>query len=302
MQLSIIVPCYNEEETLNEFYNMVTNFLTNEKMKYELIMVDDGSTDDTLIKLRELNEKDKNVKVISFTRNFGKESAMLAGLEVATGEYVAIMDADMQHTIETMFMMYNKLLDNKDYDVVCAYKENREDESSLKRTLTSLFYKLNNKLSYVKLLPGASDFRVFRECVKDAIISLPEKNRFLKGIFSWLGFNTIYVPYTPEKRIYGTSSWSLFKLIKYSIGGIISFSTKPLKYVFISSVLLFIIGLLNFLLLGNLSYRTIILFLGILMLNIGIISLYLIRIYTNSLKRPSYVIKTKLGFNVKTTK
>lgn len=296
MQLSIIVPCYNEAETLNEFYNMVTNFLTNEKMKYELIMIDDGSTDDTFAKLKELSEKDKNVKVISFTRNFGKESAMLAGLREAKGECIAIMDADMQHTIDVMFMMYNKLLDNKDYDIVCAYREKREDEPSLKRTLTSLFYKLNNKISYVKLLPGASDFRVFRSCVKDAIISLPEKNRFLKGIFSWLGFNTIYVPYTPEKRMHGASTWSVFKLIKYSIGGIISFSTKPLKYVFASSLLVFMIGLLNFLLLGNLSYRTIILFLGILILNIGIISLYITRIYVSSLNRPSYIIKTKLGF------
>lgn len=296
MQLSIIVPCYNEAETLNEFYNMVTNFLTNEKMKYELIMIDDGSTDDTFAKLKELSEKDKNVKVISFARNFGKESAMLAGLREAKGECIAIMDADMQHTIDVMFMMYNKLLDNKDYDIVCAYREKRDDEPSLKRTLTSLFYKLNNKISYVKLLPGASDFRVFRSCVKDAIISLPEKNRFLKGIFSWLGFNTIYVPYTPEKRMHGTSTWSAFKLIKYSIGGIISFSTKPLKYVFASSLLVFMIGLLNFLLLGNLSYRTIILFLGILILNIGIISLYITRIYVSSLNRPSYIIKAKLGF------
>lgn len=302
MQLSIVVPCYNEAPTLEEFYDMTTNFLVDEKMKYELIMVDDGSTDDTFIKLKQLSEKDKNVKVISFSRNFGKESAMLAGLKEASGEYIAIMDADMQHTIETTFMLYNKLLDNKEYDVVCAYRQNRSDESTIKRTLTSLFYKINNQISYVRLLPGASDFRVFKACVKDAIISLPEKNRFLKGIFSWIGFNTIYVPYTPKQRTTGTSSWSPFKLIKYSINGMISFSTKPLKFVSLSSLVVFIIGLLNFLLLGNLSERTILLFLGILMFNLSIISLYLIRIYTNSLNRPAYIIKTKLGLNKKTTK
>lgn len=302
MQLSIIVPCYNEGANIEDFYNMTTNFLVEEKMKYELIMVDDGSSDNTMVKLKELSCKDRNVKVIGFSRNFGKEAAMLAGLKEASGEYVAIMDADMQHTVEDMFMLYNKLLDNKDYDVVCAYRQDRNDETSIKRTFTSIFYKLNNTVSYVKLLPGASDFRVFRASVKDAIISLPENNRFLKGIFSWIGFNTIYVPYTPKQRLNGTTNWSPFKLIKYSINGIISFSTKPLKFVSISFVLLFGIALLNFLLMGKLSDRTILLYLGILMLNLAIICLYLIKMYTKSLNRPIYIIKTRLGFDKKTTK
>ena len=158
--------------------------------------------------------------------------------------------------------MYKKLINDDSFDCCCAYKSNREDEGSLKRTLTSLFYKINNKISDVKLLPGASDFRVFKKSVCDAITSLDEKTRFLKGMFSWVGFNTIYVPYMPEKRMYGTSKWSLFKLLKYSLGGIISFSTKPIKSVFIIGVLALIVGLLNFILMGNLANRTIILFIS----------------------------------------
>lgn len=299
MKLSIVVPCYNEIASVEEFHKQVTETLKNEKITYEIIFVDDGSLDDTFIKIEDINKKDKNVKGIKFSRNFGKESAMLAGLTYSTGEYVAIMDADLQHTPKMLVEMYKKLVNDDTYDVVCAYKANRNDESSFKRTLTSIFYKVNNKISDVKLLPGASDFRVFKSCVKDAIISLPEKTRFLKGIFSWVGFNTIYVPYVPEKRLYGTSKWSLFKLVKYSLGGIVSFSTKPIKFISILGLLVFIVGLVNFLLMGNLANRTIILFISFIMLSLGIISLYVSRIYSNILDRPCYIIKEKIGIDKK---
>lgn len=265
-------------------------------------MVDDGSCDDTYQKLLDLNKMDKNVKIISFSRNFGKEQAMYAGLNYASGNYVAIMDADLQHTPKTLIEMYNKLVENKDYDVVCAYKAHRADEGSIKRTLTSLFYKINNKISDVKLLPGASDFRVFTKDVCNAILSFKEKTRFSKGIFSWIGFNTIYVPYTPERRMHGTSKWSIFKLVKYSLGGIISFSTLPIKTVFVVGILIFLIGLINFVLMGNLSHRTIILFIGFVMLCIGVIALYISRIYSNLLDRPTYIIKNKIGFTFKNEK
>lgn len=297
MQLSVIVPMFNEASTLDEFCKSVTESLKKEKITYELIMVDDGSSDDTMEKLKSITMENKNIKVISFSRNFGKESAMLAGLEHASGKYVAIMDADLQHTPEVLISMYNKLIQNPEYDVVSSYKESRNTEASFKRTLTSIFYRINNMLSDVKLLPGASDFRVFKSCVKDAIISMPEKTRFLKGIFSWVGFNTIYVPYTPEKRMYGSSKWSIFKLIKYSLGGIISFSTKPVKSVFVVGFLSFIICLTNFILMGNLSHRTIILLIGTLLLCVGIIALYISRIYSNILNRPCYIIKQKIGLN-----
>ena len=202
-------------------------------------MVDDGSTDSTFEKIVSLAKDKKDVKAISFSRNFGKEAAMLAGLEHSSGEYVAIMDADLQHSPNTLLEMYQKLIDNPSYDVVAAYRENRGNENPLKKTLTAIFYRLSNVVSDVKLLPGASDFRVFKAEVKDAIISLPEKTRFLKGIFSWIGFNTIYVPYTPEKRVHGSSKWSILKLVKYSLGGIVSFSTKPVKSIFIIGVLTF---------------------------------------------------------------
>ncbi len=299
MKLSVIVPCYNEGESLNEFYDAVSKRLELEKITHEFIMVDDGSSDNTMDVLRNLSSKDKCVKVISFSRNFGKEAAMYAGLKACSGEYVSIMDADLQHTPDTLIMMYNKLIQNKDYDIVASYKENREDESSIKRTLTSLFYRFNNMISNVKLLPGASDFRVFKSCVRDAIISLPEEERFLKGMFSWVGFNTIYVPYTPSKRLHGNSKWSLIKLIKYSLSGIISFSTKPNKFIFILGVVTFLIGFLNFILFGSLANKTIILFLSFIMLSIGILSLYISRIYKRVLNRPCYIVKEKIGFNRK---
>jgi len=299
MKLSIVVPCYNESSGIEEFHKQVTNVLKKEKITYEIIFIDDGSLDDTLKKIENVSNLDKNVKSVSFSRNFGKESAMLAGLEYASGEYVAIMDSDLQHSPDMLLEMYKKLINNSEYDVVCAYKSNRKDEKAIKRTLTSLFYRFNNIISDVKLLPGASDFRVFKSCVKDAIISLPEKTRFLKGIFSWVGFNTIYVPYMPEKRVYGTSKWSLIKLLKYSLGGIVSFSTKPIKSIFVLGLLVFIVGLVNFILMGNLSHRTIILIISFIMLSLGIIALYISRIYSNMLGRPNYIIKTKIGLDNK---
>ena len=297
MELSIVVPCYNESKSVNEFYDSISSLLSLNKISYELIMVDDGSSDDTLERLKELNGKDKNVKVISFSRNFGKEAAMLAGLENSSGKYISIMDAYMQHNPSTLIEMYKKLLDNKNYDVVCAYRENRKDEGTIKRTLTALFYKVINNVSEIKLLPGAGDFRVFKRSVRDAIVSMKEKTRFLKGMFSFVGFNTIYVPYTPEKRKYGTSKWSLIKLTKYSLDGIISFSTMPLTFIFIVGIIVFLIGLINFLLMGNLSFRTIILFISFIMLSVGIIALYVCKMYKNSLARPCYIIREKIGFS-----
>ncbi len=302
MEISVVVPCYNEAPTILEFHKLLTESLKKENLTYELIMVDDGSEDDTMEKLRSITKKDKSVKVISFSRNFGKEAAMLAGLKHCNGKYVAIMDADLQHTPEVLLKMYDKLIKNPEYDVVASYKESRYDEKTIKRTLISLFYRINNFVSDVKLLPGASDFRIFKSAVKDAIVSLPEKTRFLKGIFAWVGFNTIYMPYTPSKREYGASKWSIFKLIKYSLGGIISFSTKPIKGVFVIGLLCFMICLINFILMGYLSSRTIILLIGIVLLCLGVISLYISRIYSNLLGRPCYIIREKIGFEQKKVK
>lgn len=295
MNLSIIVPCYNECESIDEFYAEMINSLKEEKITYELIFIDDGSSDDTLIKLKEISKKNKNVKIISFSKNFGKEAAMLAGLENSSGKYISIIDADMQQLPKTLLEMYKKLIDNTEYDVVAAYREKRGNDGSLKTLLTPIFYRIMNKTSEVSLLPGASDFRVFKSCVKDAIISLPERSRFLKGMFSWVGFNTIYVPYEPDNRKYGESKWSLLNLIKYAIGGIVSFSIFPLAVVFIIGLFMFLIAFLN-LLFNDLGIKTVIFFISLNGLMIGIISLYLIRMYKNSLSRPIYIIKEKIGF------
>lgn len=299
MEISVIVPCYNEEASIKEFCNMMKDGFEKRKIKYELIFIDDGSTDDTFKLLKEEEKGNKSIKLISFSKNFGKEAAMYAGLSYASGKYISIMDADMQHTFDMLISMFDKLKEDEAYDIVCSYKSSRVDEKPLKRVLTSTFYKLNNKVSDVKLLPGASDFRIFKSCVKDAILSITEKDRFLKGIFSWIGYNTIYVPYTPEKRLHGNSKWSLLKLIQYSLNGFISFNDLPLRFFFFSGIIIFIISLLNFILIGKLGVRTLILLISYLILMIGVISLYLSKIYNNSLNRPIYIIKEKVGFDKK---
>ncbi len=299
MDLSIIVPCYNEVACIDALYEDLKNTLKNKKISYEIIIIDDGSTDDTSKKIKEIIKTDKNIKLISFSRNFGKEAAMHAGLAFATGQNFAIIDADLQQQPSVMLQMYNKLIDNPDYDVVAAYREKRNGEPALKVTLTSLFYKIINRISQVKILPGSSDFRVFRKSVRDAMLMIKETNRFSKGIFSWLGFNTIYIPYTPDKRFYGSSRWSFISLTKYALGGIISFSNWPIKGLFIVGIVVFLIGLINFILMGNLGFKTIILFISIAILMLGIIALYVSRIHDNVLKRPLYIIKETAGFEVK---
>lgn len=298
MDLSIIVPCYNEEACIDAFYEELKNTLKGKKISYEVIIVDDGSTDDTSKKVKEIIKNDKKIKLISFSRNFGKESAMHAGLSLATGQNFAIIDADLQQQPSVMLQMYDKLIDNPEYDVIAAYRESRNGEPALKVTLTSIFYKVINRISEIKVLPGSSDFRVFRKSVRDAMLMIKETNRFSKGIFSWIGFNTIYMPYTPDKRFAGVSRWSLISLIKYALGGIISFSNWPIKSLFLVGIVVFLIGLINFILMGNLGARTIILFISIAILMLGIISLYVSRIHDNVLKRPLYIIKETNGFEV----
>lgn len=294
MKLSILVPCFNEEAVIEEFYKELLKTKELEKIKYEVIFIDDGSKDDTYKILEKISKKDKNVKVISFSRNFGKEAAMLAGMELSSGEVITIIDADLQQLPSTMIKMYEKLIDNKEVDVVASYRERANINDKFKNSLIGLFYKVNNRLSDVNILPGASDFRVFRRNVLEAIVSMKEQNRFLKGMFSWVGFNTIYVPYKSEERTYGTSKWSLRKLVGYGLGGILSFSIKPLVYISIISMIMFLI--IIFKSIFNIALCIKLLF-ALLILFIGTISLYISRIYTNSLNRPIYIIKRTIGFN-----
>ena len=228
MKLSIIIPCKNEEGNIIKLHEKISKTL--KKIKYETIYIDDGSTDKTLEKLKELYKKDsKKVRVISFSRNFMKEAAMLAGLKHATGEYTCIIDADLQQNPKYLLQMYNYLEKNEDCDIIGMYMSNRIDESKLIKICKNAFYKVMNRLSDVHLEDAASDFRMFRTNVKEAIISLGERNRFTKGIFAWIGFNAKYLPYDVEPRGSGKTSFGFKNYLRYAVDGLLAFSYKPLK-------------------------------------------------------------------------
>ena len=224
--ISIVVACYNEEEVLPIFYdeiNKVSNKLKN--INFEFLFVDDGSNDGTLSVIKNLVRKDKRVKYISFSRNFGKEAAMNAGLSYAKGDYVALMDADLQDPPSMLIDMY-KYIDS--YDVVATRRITRKGEPKIRSVFSKAWYKLINKISDVEMVDGARDFRLMRRCVVDAILSMNEYNRYSKGIFSFVGFKTKYLEYENVKRVAGKTKWSFLGLVKYAIEGITSFSTLPL--------------------------------------------------------------------------
>ena len=218
MKLSLVCPCYNEGKNIRAFYDACVGALETKVEDYELVFVNDGSRDDTWSVLTEIfDSSDKNIKLVNFSRNFGKEAAMYAGLCRAEGEYTAIIDTDLQQRPETVLEMVSFLDNNPDYDVVCAYQEKR-NESRFISGCKSLFYKLINKMCDINFKEGASDFRTFRSGVREAILSVGECHRFMKGIFSWVGFNTYFIPYNAEDRHAGTSTWSFWKLLKYALG------------------------------------------------------------------------------------
>lgn len=304
-KISMIVPCYNEEKNVTKFFEEVKKVYENHKeYKLEIIFIDDGSTDDTLKELKNItNDKTFDIKVISFSRNFGKESAIFAGLKTAQGDYSLLIDADLQQQPSLTLKMAELLDKNDEYDCVCYCQENRKESKSM-IWLKKTFYNFMNKISEVELKQGASDFRMFRKNVKDAILELEEYCRFSKGIFSWVGFNTIYLKYTPEERANGKTKWGFFKLFKYGINGIMSFSTTPLR---ISTILGLIMSLLSFLYLLVVfiqkvffevsvpGYPTIVICIlligGIQLLFLGIIGEYIGKIYMEGKKRPLYITK-----------
>lgn len=308
-KISMIVPCYNEEQNIKLFYEEVKNvYKENKNYKIEIIFVDDGSKDNTLKELKEVvKNKDFKIKVLSFSRNFGKEAAIYAGLENATGDYILFIDADLQQHPKLTVRMAEILDENEDYDCVCYCQENRLENKTM-IWLKETFYNFMNKVSEVKLMQGASDFRMFRTNVKDSILSIKEYCRFTKGIFSWIGFNTCYLAYTPEKRAHGTTKWSPVQLLKYGINGIISFSTTPLR---LATFLGLIISLLSFIYLlvviiqkvffeimipGYPTIITCILFIGgIELLCLGIIGEYIGKIYMESKNRPVYILKENIS-------
>ncbi|MBR6821453.1 MAG: glycosyltransferase family 2 protein [Bacilli bacterium] len=308
MKLSIIIPCKNEEGNIVKLHDKITKTL--KKIKFETIYIDDGSTDKTLDKLKKLYEKDKKrVKVLSFSRNFKKEAAMLAGLEHATGEYTCIIDADLQQNPKYLLQMYDYLEKNEDCDIVGMYMSNRIDESKILKICKNAFYKVMNRLSEVQLEDAASDFRMFRSNVRTAILNLPEKNRFTKGIFAWIGFNAKYLPYDVEPRGSGKTSFGFKNYLKYAIDGLLAFSYKPLKistylgittlFAFFVYLVILLIQIIWFDLVIKASYIIILLLLllfGIQFILIGIVGRYVALVNDEAKNRPTYIIKTKLGF------
>ena len=312
MKLSLVVPCYNEAENVAAFQEAVIGAFEGCGYDYEIIFVNDGSKDATLHNLKKLHAAQKcPVKVISFSRNFGKEAGLYAGLQHASGEYISLIDADLQQRPEIVRDMVDILDHEPDTDVVAAYQD-RRGEGKVLSFFKKSFYKIINMLSTVTLQPDASDFRTFRRSVRDSILDLAEYHRFSKGIFAWVGYDTHFIPYTACERAAGTTKWSFWKLVNYAVEGIIGYSTAPLRLATflggltgIAAVLYLICVILEKLILGIAvpGYATIIvliLLLGAIQLFcIGIIGEYVGRTFEQSKDRPIYIAKEILNYEDK---
>ncbi|MBS7532018.1 glycosyltransferase family 2 protein [Hazenella sp. IB182353] len=301
MSISILVPCFNEELVIKDFYDEVTSILVNNNLDFELVFINDGSTDGTLNILKKIASKDKRVQYVSFSRNFGKESAMLAGLSYCRGLAVVIMDADLQHPpslIPEMIKNYES-----GYDQVIA-KRNRKGESQVRSIISKLYYKVMNKLVDIELVDGIGDFRLLSRRAVDALLALNENNRFSKGLFSWIGFNEYIIEYDNVNREVGTSKWSFPKLLNYGIDGVISFNNKPLRisiyigtFVTIIDILYVIFTLFQIIVTGVQvpGYFTTIAIVsligGIQLIFLGIIGEYIGRIYYEAKSRPHYIVQ-----------
>jgi glycosyltransferase involved in cell wall biosynthesis len=309
MKLSLVVPCYNEAENVAAFQDAVIKAFEGCGYDYEIIFVDDGSRDATLHNLKKLHKAQScPVKVISFSRNFGKEAGIYAGMQQACGEYISLIDADLQQRPEIVREMVRTLDEQPEIDVVAAYQD-RRGESKFLSFFKKSFYAIINRLSNVKLQSDASDFRTFRKSVRDSILDLAEYHRFSKGIFAWVGFSTKFIPYTACERHAGTTKWNFWKLLNYAIEGIIGYSTAPLRLATclggisgIAAVLYLIVVVLQKLIWGIdvPGYATVIvliLFFGCVQLFcIGIIGEYVGRTFEQSKKRPVYIAKEILTY------
>ena len=292
-KISLIIPCYNEEEALEIFYPEVKKVLDSIDYEYELLFVNDGSKDKTLDILKKLSKKDKNVKYLSFSRNFGKESAMYAGFCNADGDYVAVMDADMQDPPSLLPKML-EILESKEYDSVATRRETREGEPIIRSWFARRFYEIINKISNADIVDGARDFRLMKKDMVDAIVSMNEYNRFSKGIFGWIGFKTYWLAYENIERVAGKTKWNFWKLFKYAIDGIVSFSEFPLN---IASYLGVVITLFGFILMiidliqgSSLTISIILIIGGIQLICMGIMGKYIAKNYAESKNRPHYII------------
>lgn len=299
--VSIIIPCYNEGEVITITGAEIVEIIEGNKYDYEIIFVDDGSKDDTLSRIKKMASDNDHIKYISFSRNFGKEGAMLAGLKYCKGTCAVIMDADLQHPpqlIDKMYLMYRK-----GYDQVIA-KRNRKGDSFISSLFAKSYYKLANGIVNVEIVDGVGDFRLLsRRCI-DAFLELQENNRFSKGLFSWIGFPAVYIEYENQNRAAGETKWSFRRLISYGIDGILSFNIQPLRLciylglIFIGIDLIYLIYLLSDIFMNGVDvpgyFTTLVLITGlggIQLLSLGIIGEYVGRIYLEVKKRPNYIIQ-----------
>ncbi len=302
-KVDIIVPCYNEEDMIDMFYRETVKIVnTIENYSFRFIFADDGSRDRTYQKLIQLAKEHKEVKFLSFSRNFGKEAAMYAGLSYSTGDYVIIMDADLQHPPALIPDMIKGI--EEGYDCCAARRSTRKGESKIRSVFSRMFYNLSNRFTDVDLVQGAVDFRIMTRQMVDSVLSLAERQRFSKGIFAWVGFQTKWIPYENVERIMGKSKWSFWGLFKYAIDGITAFSVAPLRTVtFMGSMISFLAFIyIIFTLIQTFVYGIVVpgyvttlcavLFLGgIIELSIGILGGYVARIYIEIKGRPIYILK-----------
>ena len=307
MLISLIVPCYNEEEAMPLFYKEASRVAAEMKAshgaEFEFIFVDDGSKDKTLSIARELHKQDARVRYISFSRNFGKEAGILAGLEASKGDYVAMMDADLQDPPALLPQMLDALLE-EDYDCAATRRTNRKGEPPIRSFFARMFYKIINRLSDADIVDGARDYRLMRRRMVDAILALPEYNRFSKGIFGWVGFKTKWLEYVNVERVAGETKWSFWKLFLYSLEGIVAFTTAPLA---LASLIGIIFCVLAFVMILFIIVRTLlfgdptsgwpslvcIIFLcsGVQLFCMGVLGQYLAKTYMEVKHRPVYIVR-----------
>lgn len=303
--VSLVVPCYNEEKALPFFYKEIYKIAAQmQSFQFELIFVDDGSKDRTLEICKELKLLDERVHYLSFSRNFGKEAALYAGLKAATGDYIAVMDADLQDPPELLKDMLSILQNDNQIDCVATRRTTRKGEPPIRSFFAKNFYKLINKISKAEIMDGARDFRMMTRQVVDAVLSMGEYNRFSKGIFGWIGFRTKWLDYVNVERVAGETKWSFWKLFLYAIDGIIAFSTMPLVIASLSGILFCITAILmavyfavKTVLYGDpvAGFPTLICLIlligGIQLFCIGILGQYLSKTYLEAKKRPIYIVK-----------
>ncbi|MBQ8612506.1 MAG: glycosyltransferase family 2 protein [Oscillospiraceae bacterium] len=301
--ISVVVPCYNEAAVLDLFYERITAVAAGMPVDFEFLFIDDGSRDGTLQVIKRLREKDTRVRYVSFSRNFGKESGIFAGLENATGDYVAVMDADLQDPPELLPEMYAALT-QEDFDCARTRRVDRKGEPPIRSAFARLFYRLINRISKAEIVDGARDFQLMKRKVVDAVLAMGEYNRFSKGIFGWVGYRTKWMEFENVERAAGETKWNFWSLMLYAIDGIIAFSTAPLV---ISSLLGMLLCLLAFVMILVIIIRTLVfgdptsgwpslvcillMVSGIQLLCIGILGQYLSKTYLETKRRPLYLIR-----------